>query len=62
MNPSAERYAYLTYDQVVTRNLRATDLTAITLCKEQGIPIHVFALDRMLEVFDTEGIGTRIGK
>lgn len=62
VNPSAERYAYLTYDQVVTRNLRATDLTAITLCKEQGIPIHVFALDRMLEVFDTEGIGTRIGK
>ena len=59
-NPAAERYKHLPYDRVIAENLHATDLTAITLCKEQQIPIHVFALSEILSVFDTEGVGTTI--
>lgn len=59
-NPDAVRYSALTYDKVVTDNLHATDLTAVTLCKEQRIPIHVFALEEILNVFEQSGIGTYI--
>ena len=60
VDSSAQRYTRLTYDKVIADDLHATDLTAITLCKEQQIPIHVFALDEILAVFETEGIGTFI--
>ena len=41
-NPSAVKYENLTYDKVLEDNLRVMDLTAITLCKENKIPIQVF--------------------
>ena len=41
-NPSAVKYDNLTYDKVLEDNLRVMDLTAITLCKENKIPIQVF--------------------
>ena len=41
-------------------NLRATDLTAITLCKEQKIPIRVFALDQIEQILEDDSIGTHI--
>lgn len=56
----AIRYSRISYDRVVSENLRATDLTAITLCKEQRIPIRVFALDQIEEIFENEAIGTHI--
>ena len=43
-DPNAVRYSHLTYQQVIEQNLQATDLTAITLCKEQKIPVVVCAL------------------
>ncbi len=60
VDSNAQRYTRLSYDKVIADDLHATDLTAITLCKEQQIPIHVFALDEILSVFETEGIGTFI--
>lgn len=59
-DPSAVPYAHLTYDRVVAEHLQATDLTAITMCQEQHIPIHVFALDKILDVFDGKDMGTVI--
>ena len=35
-------YSFLSYDKVLENNLRVMDLTAITLCKENNIPIQVF--------------------
>ena len=59
-DPNAIRYSRISYDRVVAENLRATDLTAITLCKEQNIPIRVFALDQIEEIFENDSIGTHI--
>ena len=59
-DPTAVKFDTLTYDEVIERQLRATDLTAITLCREQKIPIHAFALDRILDVFDGAETGTII--
>lgn len=59
-NPDAKRYKHLTYDKVIADELQATDLTAITLCKEQHIKIHAFHLDQLADVFEKDGIGTVI--
>ena len=59
-NPNAVPYSKISYDRVVKENLRATDLTAITLCKEQKIPIRAFALSQIVEVFEDDSIGTHI--
>ncbi len=43
-DPRAERFSRLTYQEVLQRRLKVMDLTAITLCMEQRIPIRVFDL------------------
>ncbi len=38
----AKRYEQLTYDQVMDQRLGVMDMTAVTLCAEQGMPMFVF--------------------
>ena len=62
-DPNAVRYSYLTYQQVIEQNLQATDLTAITLCKEQKIPVVVCALKdegAILRAINGQDVGTVI--
>ena len=40
----ATRYEVVSYDEVITRGLRVMDLTAITFCKDNRLPIFVFDL------------------
>ena len=60
LDPDSKPYARLSYDRVIADNLKATDLTAITLCREQRIPIHVFALSQIRAIFDGAQMGTII--
>lgn len=60
LDSDAKPYARLSYDRVIADNLKATDLTAITLCREQRIPIHVFALSQIRAIFDGAQMGTII--
>jgi len=41
-DPTAERYDFLTYDEVISRQLGVMDLTAICLCRDYDMPIRVF--------------------
>jgi uridylate kinase len=41
-DPSAERLEKVTFAEVLAKELRVMDLTAITLCKENGMPVCVF--------------------
>ena len=59
-NPAAVKYDYLTYLDVLEQDLKATDLTAITLCREQNLPILVFALKEIGRIAAGETVGTRI--
>lgn len=43
-DPSAERYETLSYQQVLTDDLKVMDASAITLSRDRGIPILVFSL------------------
>lgn len=42
-NPNAKRYESVTYEDVIEKQLKVMDLTAITLAQESNIPVVVFA-------------------
>jgi uridylate kinase len=43
-NSSAKRYENLSHDDVLTQNLKVADATAISLCRDNDLPIVVFNL------------------
>ncbi|HSS11478.1 MAG TPA: UMP kinase [Acidimicrobiales bacterium] len=43
-DPSAERLDELSYDEFIAGEFRVMDLTAITLCKENKLPVLVFGI------------------
>jgi len=43
-DPTAERYKHLTYIDVLRKNLKVMDSTAISLCMDNDLPIIVFGL------------------
>ena len=63
-NPSAKKYDRLTYHKVLTDQLGVMDMTAISLCRESGIPIVVFAVARkgsLASVVSGRAVGTTVG-
>jgi len=44
LNPDAVKFDALEYSEVIARDLRVADLTAITLCQDNKLPILVFEL------------------
>ena len=62
-DPTATRFDDITYDEVLKRNLRVMDITAIAMCKENKLPIYVFNMDivgNLKKVIDGENIGTYV--
>jgi uridylate kinase len=41
-DPKATRYEHLTFQEAIARNLKVMDMTALTMCQENQIPILVF--------------------
>ena len=46
LDPSAELFSNLTYDQVLDKKLGVMDLTAICLCREHNMPLRVFRMSK----------------
>lgn len=44
LDPQAERYGKLTFDEAITRNLKVMDATALALLRDQKLPIIVFSI------------------
>ena len=62
-DPTATKFTEITYDEVLNRNLRVMDLTAITMCRENKMPIYVFDMDtvgNLEKVINGEQIGTLV--
>ena len=59
-DPNAIRYDHLSYDKVIRDNLQAIDLSAITMCRDNNLPILVFARSEIDKVAKGEAVGTRI--
>lgn len=62
-DPTATKFKEITYDEIYTRGLKVMDLTATTMCKENGLPIYVFNMDvygNLKKVMEGEDIGTLV--
>jgi len=62
-HPDAVRFETLTYQEVLDRRLGVMDLTAVTLCRENGLPLVVFNLKQegnIRRVALGEAVGSRI--
>ena len=44
-NPTAKKYDSITFNEVYSKELNVMDLTALTLCKENDLPIKVFNMN-----------------
>lgn len=58
----AKKYKHLKYMDLLSQNLKVMDLSAITLCMDNNIPLHVFSLkdENMLSVINGSETGTII--
>jgi uridylate kinase len=43
-DPSATRYASISFDEAISRHLQVMDATAFALCRDQKLPIRVFSI------------------
>lgn len=62
-NPDAFLFEEISYIDVLQKNLRVMDLTAISLCKENNLPIIIFNMDKpgnLLKVVTGENVGTSV--
>jgi len=62
-DPGAKRYGTVTYQEVLAKNLRVMDGSAITLARDNHIPIVVFSIrerGNLLKVLSGEGVHTTI--
>ncbi len=64
LDASAQRFDRLSYDEVIARNLKVMDMTAICLCRDHEMPIVVFdmnAAGALQRIVAGERVGTLIG-
>jgi len=62
-HPDAMRYKSLSFDEAITRNLKVMDATALTLCRDQKLPICVFSIFKqgaLKRVVNGEDEGTMV--
>ena len=62
-NPNAQLYEKLSYDEVLTKKLRIMDHAAITLCRDNNIPIivlNIFEKGNITKALNGEQVGTKI--
>lgn len=62
-DPKAKRFKAIRYIDVLKKNLKVMDATAISLCKDNGLPILVFALatkGNIRRAVLGEAVGTRV--
>jgi len=62
-NPSARKYDVLSYSTVLADNLGVMDATAIALCRENGLPLHVYDMTEkgaLAAVARQESVGTLV--
>ena len=61
----AKKFNNITYSEVLNKNLRVMDLTAITLCKENNLPIQVFNINNagdLKELVCGSKLGTQVSE
>jgi uridylate kinase len=63
INADAVKFEEISFDEVIARDLRAMDMTAITFCKDNRLPIRVFDLmadGNLGRALDGQPVGTLV--
>ena len=62
-DPSATRYDRISFSEVYEKGLNVMDMTAITLCNENKLPIVVFNMNKsgnLMRLMEGEDVGTLV--
>lgn len=62
-NPEAKRYETVSFNEAISKNLKVMDATALTLCRDQSLPICVFSIFKegaLMRVVTGQNEGTRV--
>jgi len=62
-DPSATRFSNISFKEVYQKGLQIMDMTAFTLCKENGLPIIVFDMNKpgnLLKIVEGQDVGTLV--
>ena len=62
-DPRAQRYTRISFDEAIQKDLKVMDATALTLCRDQKLPINVFSIfkkDALQRVVLGEDEGTLV--
>ncbi len=65
LNPDAKIYAKISYDEILSQNLKVIDSTAATMARDNNIDSLVFDIgtkDSILNVLEEKGIFTKVSK
>ena len=63
IDQSAKKIDHITYSDILEKNLKVMDLTAISLCKENNIPLVIFAMsnpENIIKAVNEEDVGTKV--
>jgi uridylate kinase len=63
IDPKAIKYDSISFKEVIDKELRVMDLTAVTLCKENKLPIIVFDIkskNGLLDIINSVPTGTTV--
>ena len=62
-DPNAIRYEHISFQDVLEKNLKVMDATAIALCRDNNMPIRVFAMadtENIVRLIKGEKLGTLV--
>ena len=62
-NKDAKLFKKLSYNEVIKKELKVMDTTAVVLCKENNIPLRIFNMlekNSLIKIIDGKNIGTVI--
>tara|TARA_B100000989_G_scaffold218829_1_gene166877 strand:+ start:2788 stop:3495 length:708 start_codon:yes stop_codon:yes gene_type:complete len=62
-NPSAIKFDSITFEEIYDKKLNVMDMTAITLCKENKLPLCVFNMNKennLLQICQGKKVGTEV--
>lgn len=65
VDPTAVKYDEITYTEVLNKDLNVMDAAAIAICRDNNIPLVVFALENtenIIKIIDGQNIGTIVKK
>jgi uridylate kinase len=62
---TATRFEHLSYDEVIARKLNVMDTAAIALCRDHGMPMRIYDMNRpgnLLRIVRGEAVGTLVDR